>query len=221
MYKLIIFDLDGTLLDTLGDIANSTNYALSQYNFPTHDTDQYCQFIGNGLVKLIERALPADKRTDDIVSMVKNEFLKHYFVHAEELTKPYEGISGLLNTLRDMQYSLAIASNKTHPATVSLAKRFFPGIIFTDVFGQREGYPAKPNPGILNEIIANAGVNKSEVLYVGDSGVDVSTAKNAGVDFIGVLWGFRPQKELEDLGASTFVKNCSELLNIIEQKKNR
>ena len=221
MYKLIIFDLDGTLLDTLGDIANSTNYALSQYNFPTHDTHQYCLFIGNGLVKLIERALPADKRTDDIVSMVKNEFLKHYFVHAEELTKPYEGISGLLNTLRDMQYSLAIASNKTHPATVSLAKRFFPGITFTDVFGQREGYPAKPNPGILNEIIANAGVNKSEVLYVGDSGVDVSTAKNAGVDFIGVLWGFRPQKELEDLGASTFVKNCSELLNIIEQKKIR
>lgn len=219
MYKLIIFDLDGTLLDTLGDIANSTNHALSQYNLPTHSLEEYCGYIGNGLVKLIERSLPDNVRTDEVISMVKNEFVKHYFAHAEELTKPYAGIEELLTKLQNENYSLAIASNKTHPATASLAARFFPEIRFSDVFGQREGYPVKPNPSILNEIISNAGIDKSNVLYVGDSGVDVATAQNAGVDFTGVLWGFRPRKELEETGATVFVSNTDELYEIIRNKR--
>lgn len=218
MYKLIIFDLDGTLLDTLGDIANSANHALEQFNFPTHSLEEYCNYIGNGLVKLIERSLPTNSRTDEVISMVKNEFVKHYFAHAEELTKPYNGIENLLTKLQNENYRLAIASNKTHPATASLAARFFPGIQFTDVFGQREGYPVKPNPSILDEIISNAGVDKNNVLYVGDSGVDVATAQNAGVNFAGVLWGFRPRKELEEIGASVFVSDTEELYEIIKNK---
>lgn len=219
MYKLIIFDLDGTLLDTLEDIANSTNFALSQFNFPQHTLTEYCNFIGNGLVKLIERSLPENQRSADVISMVKNEFIKHYFAHAEELTKAFPGITDLLDKLQKENFKLAIASNKTHPATASLAKRFFADIRFTDVFGQREGHPVKPNPAILEEIIQNANVRKKEVLYVGDSGVDVATAQNAGVDFVGVLWGFRPRRELEDLGASAFVATADELYHIIINKQ--
>ena len=215
MTKLVIFDLDGTLLDTIEDLANSVNYALTQFNFPTHPIQDYRFFIGNGVAKLLERALPEDKRSADCVSMLKAEFIKHYYAHSEELTKPYPGILELVNRLYKEGYQLGIASNKVHPATEVLAERFFPEVEFTAVFGQREGYPVKPNPGILEEIIEKAGVEKSEVLYVGDSGVDVATAMSANVPFAGVLWGFRPRKELEEVGATRFVENTAELYAII------
>lgn len=218
MYKLIIFDLDGTLLDTVDDLANSVNFALTQFNFPTHEIKQYRFFIGNGVNKLLERALPEDKRNPDFISMLKLEFIKHYNVHSEVCTHPYDGISGLLSELHARGFKLAIASNKYHAATVDLTKRFFESIAFSDVFGQRDGHPVKPNPAILNEIIMNARVQKSEVLYVGDSGVDVATAYNAGVDFVGVLWGFRPQKELEEVGARNFVNTANELFEFITAK---
>jgi len=215
MPKLIIFDLDGTLLDTIEDLANSVNQALKAFNFPVHPVEAYRFFVGNGVNKLLERALPEDKRNADFISMVKHEFIKHYFVHAEEFTKPYPGIAELISKLAAEGYQLAVASNKVHDATVQLVKRYFPAVQFAAVFGQRDGFPAKPNPGILEEIISIAGVDKSEVLYVGDSGVDVATAINAKVAFTGVLWGFRPQKELEDLGAVSFVKSAEELYCLI------
>jgi len=215
MYKLIIFDLDGTLLDTIEDLANSVNYALEQFCFPTHKSEDYLFFIGNGVNKLIERSLPESKRNADIISMLKVEFTKHYYSHSDAFTKPYAGISDLLIKLQEGGFKLAVASNKIHPATVELTARFFEDIRFTDVFGQREGFPVKPNPSILNEIIANAGVEKSQVLYVGDSGVDVATAFNAGVNFVGVLWGFRPQEELEEVGANVFVNDAEELRHLI------
>lgn len=217
MPKLIIFDLDGTLLDTIEDLANSVNHALEAYNFPTHPIEAYNFFIGNGVNKLLERALPEDKRTADFVSMLKVEFIKHYFAHAEEFTKPYSGISELLSRLQSEGYQLGVASNKVHDATVQLVRKFFPEIKFTAVFGQREGYPVKPNPGILEEIIELAQVEKSEVLYVGDSGVDVATAYNAKVPFTGVLWGFRPRKELEEVGATSFAETTEELYRLITQ----
>ena len=215
MPKLIIFDLDGTLLDTIEDLANSVNHALKAFNFPVHPVEAYRFFVGNGVNKLLERALPEDKRNADFISMVKHEFIKHYLVHAEEFTKPYPGIAELITRLAAEGYQLAVASNKVHDATVQLVKRYFPTIQFTAVFGQRDGFPAKPNPGILEEIIKIAGVDKSEVLYVGDSGVDVATAINAKVTFTGVLWGFRPQKELEELGAVSFVESAEELYRLI------
>lgn len=215
MYKLIIFDLDGTLLDTIEDLANSVNHALEQYNFPTHKTEDYRFFIGNGVNKLLERALPENKRNADFISMLKVDFIKHYYGHSDTFTKPYSGIVELLIKLQENGFKLAVASNKIHQATVELTARFFAGIHFNDVFGQRDGFPVKPNPSILNEIISNSGFDKSEVLYVGDSGVDVATAFNAGVDFVGVLWGFRPQSELEVVGAKVFVNNTEELFKII------
>ncbi len=217
MTKLVIFDLDGTLLDTIEDLANSVNYALEQYNFPTHPVENYRFFIGNGVNKLLERALPEDKRNTDFVSMLKVYFIRHYFAHSEELTKPYPGISELLTRLYSEGYQLGVASNKVHEATVELVKRFFPEINFTLVLGQREGFPVKPNPGILEEIIGLAGVKKDEVMYVGDSGVDVATAHNAGVPFTGVLWGFRPRAELEEVGAKQFAETTEELYEIIKR----
>lgn len=216
MKKLIIFDLDGTLLDTIEDLANSVNYALSLHNFPTHPGSAFNFFIGNGLNKLLERALPEASRNQDNISMLKADFITHYYSHSDEFTKPYPGISELLKKLSAEGFQLAIASNKIHQATVDLAKRFFREIRFTAVFGQREGYAVKPNPAILEEIIEIAGVQKSEVLYVGDSGVDVATANNTQVDFTGVLWGFRPRKELEDVGATRFVNTTDELYSIIK-----
>jgi phosphoglycolate phosphatase len=220
MPKLIIFDLDGTLLNTIEDLANSVNYALEQHHFPTHPIDSYNFFVGNGVNKLLERALPEAKRSADMISMLKVDFIKHYSVHSEEYTKSYNGISELLQKLYKDGFQLAVASNKIHSATVELVNRFFPEIKFTAVFGQRDGFPVKPNPGILEEIIEIAGVEKSEVLYVGDSGVDVATAYNAKVPFVGVLWGFRPRKELEEIGATRFVETTKELYEIITTTPN-
>lgn len=215
MKKLIIFDLDGTLLDTIEDLANSVNFALMLHNLEPHPVSAYNFFIGNGLNKLLERALPADNRSADMVSMLRVDFIEHYSQHAEEFTKPYLGVVELLKSLTSKGYQLAIASNKYHSATVELANRFFPEIEFCAVFGQRDGHPVKPNPAILENIIDIAGVTKSEVLYVGDSGVDVATAYNTEVDFVGVLWGFRPRKELEEVGAQRFVENAEELERVI------
>lgn len=215
MTKLIIFDLDGTLLDTIEDLANSVNYALAERRLPTHPVEAYRFFVGNGVNKLLERALPEHLRNADMVSMLKADFVRHYFAHAEEYTKPYPGINQLLVRLQAEGFKLGVASNKMHDATVSLVERFFPDIAFAKVLGQREGIPVKPHPDILLSIINEVGVTNAETLYVGDSGVDVATAYNAQVPFAGVLWGFRPRKELEEIGATVFVENTQELYAII------
>lgn len=207
--------MDGTILDTIEDLANATNHALKQFNFPEHPVESYRFFVGNGVYKLLERALPAAHKNTDAIAMLKHEFLKYYFIHADDCTKPYAGIPELLNTLHLKGYQLAVASNKMHAATVEMAKQFFPEIPFVSVLGQREGIPVKPSPIIVDEIVALAGVSKEETLYVGDSGVDVATALNAGVAFVGVLWGFRPQAELEAGGATQFVTHPSEIENLL------
>lgn len=217
MIKLLIFDLDGTLLDTIEDLANATNHALKQFNFPLHETADYRFFVGNGINKLIERALPETHRNADVLSMVKHEFLKYYLAHAEDCTRPYPEIPELLDVLQQQGYQIGVASNKMHDATVDLVQRFFPGIHFTAVLGQRDGIPVKPSPEILNEIVDIAGAPKSETLYIGDSGTDAQTAVNAGIRFTGVLWGFRPRREMEEAGAKKFVEKPQEILKEIEQ----
>ncbi len=214
--KLIIFDLDGTLLDTIEDLAMAVNHALQQFNFPTHPTDSYRFMVGNGINRLLERAMPAEHRNMDMIQMVRIEFIKYYFKNADAFTRPYEGIPELLTALDSQGYMLGVASNKIHEATVELVERFFPNIKFLLVLGQREGIPVKPSPDILHEIIAKAGTEKHETLYIGDSGVDASTAINAGVDFVGVLWGFRPQSELEAAGARVFAGEAEDILKMLE-----
>jgi phosphoglycolate phosphatase len=215
MTKLIIFDLDGTLLNTIEDLANSTNYALSRFGFPEHPKASYNYFVGNGINKLLERALPESLRNEEVISMVRHEFIKHYFANADKYTKPYEGVAELLLRLAKSGYLLAVASNKVQDATVKLVKKYFPESRFVEILGQREGIAVKPHPSIVEEIIKKAAVQKEEVLYVGDSGVDVQTAQNAAVSFVGVLWGFRPKEELQQAGAEVFAKNTAELEAII------
>jgi len=219
MKKLIIFDLDGTLLNTIEDLANSTNYALKLYNFPTHKVDEYNFMVGNGVDNLLLRALPAEERYNkDVFQMVRHEFLKHYFANADKLTKPYAGIEKLLEKLQETGFLLAVASNKIHDATIDVVKKFFPTINFVAVFGNRTGFPIKPDPLLVEEILQIANVQKPDTLYVGDSSVDMQTAKNAGVDVVGVTWGFRPLSELQEYEPNFIANSAEDLEKIIFEK---
>ena len=213
--RLLIFDLDGTLLDTIVDLANAVNFALRQFNFPEHPVEAYRFMIGNGINKLIERALPEAHRHADSISMMRHEFMRHYSRHADNFTRPYPGIGEMLQTLQNSGFLLGVASNKMHAATVELVKHFFPEINFSLVLGQRDGVPIKPAPDILFEIMVAANVDKEETLYIGDSAVDAITAINASVPFIGVLWGFRPQSELAQAGTTHFVLKPEEILKLL------
>ena len=195
--KLVIFDLDGTLLDTIADLAAATNFALTQYGLPTHNEGEYKFFVGNGINKLFERALPEDKRNDEYIMKIRSEFVPYYDAHNSDLSKPYSGMNSLLSDLQKNNIQIAVASNKYQAAAVKLVKQFFPDIDFCEILGQREGVPSKPDPTIVNEISEHAGICKKEIVYVGDSCVDMETGKNAGVKTVGVSWGFRPRTELE------------------------
>lgn len=213
--KLIIFDLDGTLLNTISDLAHSTNYALEQNGFPGHPVEAYNYFVGNGINKLFERALPENKKTAEYVTRIREIFLPYYDKHNTDYTKPYNGIHELLKTLQSEGYMLAVASNKYQLATEKLIRHLFPDITFTAVFGQREGVPVKPDPTIVRDILNIAGISTKETLYVGDSGVDMQTAINSEITSIGVTWGFRPREELQTNGADYIVDSPSEILRII------
>lgn len=214
MKKLVIFDLDGTLLNTYEDIAAATNFALTQYGFPTHSTEVIKSFVGNGINKLFERALPEGHKTEEMILKIRAAFIPYYNVHGADFTMPFEGIVELLYTLQRLGVKLAVASNKYEQATKALVETYFPEIEWCAVFGQREGVPTKPDPTIVEEILAVAGINnKSEVLYVGDSGVDMQTSINANIDAIGVTWGCRSRKELESFTPKAVVDTTEEILN--------
>lgn len=215
MKKLIIFDLDGTLLNTIADLAMATNHALQQLGYPTHDTDTYRFFVGNGINKLLERSLPEAEKNEANVMRLRSHFLPFYDKHNADLSTPYPGIPELLQTLQQKGMEIAVASNKYQSATVKLILHYFPNIQFVEVLGQREGIAVKPDPSIVFDILRKAEVDKEEVLYVGDSNVDMQTARNAGVDAIGVSWGFRPRTELEAFHPLAVVDKADELLNYL------
>lgn len=216
MTQLVIFDLDGTLLDTIEDLANSVNFALQKNDFPLHEVETYRRFVGNGVTKLIERALPEGSRNAATIDRIKQDFLAHYVPHSEECTHPYPGIYTLLKQLQQKEIQLAVASNKVNVATERVVKHFFPDIHFAAVLGQRDGFPVKPDPSILYAIMEQTSVAKERILYVGDSGVDAMTAQNADVPFVAVLWGFRPKEELEAKGAVNFVQTPEEICKFIQ-----
>ena len=211
MKKLVIFDLDGTLLNTIADLANSTNYALKVLGYPIHEPDKHNFMVGNGINKLFERALPDGEKTEENVLRVRQEFVPYYDQHNADKSRPYPGVTELLETLQTAGMQLAVASNKYQAATEKLIAHYFPNIKFTAVFGQREGIPVKPDPIIVKEILQIAKVQEEETLYVGDSGVDMQTAINAGVTSCGVTWGFRPRTELESFHPDHIVDNAEEI----------
>lgn len=217
MKKLVIFDLDGTLLNTIADLAAATNYALQACGYPTHDTDAYRFFVGNGINKLFERALPEGTQSKENVLKIRSLFVPYYNEHNADLSRPYPGIENLLETLQKKGYMLAVASNKYHEATQKLIKQYFPRINFLAILGQRENIPAKPDPQVVYEIMEKAGVERNEVVYIGDSSVDMQTGANAGVTTIGVCWGFRPRTELEAYNPSLIAEQAEDILHFLEK----
>ena len=215
MKKLVIFDLDGTLLDTIADLAESANHALKQLGYPTRDVEKIRTFVGNGVNKLLFRALPDEEKTEENMMRMRTHFVPYYDAHNADLSAPYPGIVALLEELQAKGLRMAVASNKYQEATVKLVKHYFPMIDFVEVLGQREGINVKPDPTIVFDILKKAGVSKEETLYVGDSGVDMQTAINAGVDAIGVTWGFRPRTELEDFHPMGLIDQAEDLLGFV------
>ena len=193
---LVIFDLDGTLLDTIDDLAQAANAALVSCGLPARTVEECRQFVGNGVSKLLERAVPKTARTPEVLAAMHTAFFAYYDVHLTDKTRPYPGIETLLNALQRRGVKLAVASNKYQRATERLIKHFFPRISFVAVLGQRENIPEKPHPQIVQDILTAAHETPENTLYVGDSDVDMQTAQNAGVKACGVTWGFRSRETL-------------------------
>ena len=215
MKQLVIFDLDGTLLNTIADLAQSTNHALQTLGYPTHELSAYPFMVGNGINKLFERALPEGKKTQENVLRMRAEFIPYYNIHNADMSVPYPGIFQLLDALQTLGIKIAVASNKYQEATAKLIKHYFPGIRFCAVLGQREGIAVKPDPAIVHDILKQAKVAPEDVLYVGDSGVDMQTARNAGVEACGVTWGFRPRTELEAEHPAHIVDRAEDILRLV------
>jgi phosphoglycolate phosphatase len=216
MKKLVIFDLDGTLLNTIADLGNATNYAMNLLGYPTYDIPSYRFRVGNGINKLFERALPEGEKTEENVLRVRKLFLEYYDVHFTDETLPYAGIPELLHSLQQKNILLAVASNKYHRAATKLIQYFFGDIRFVAVYGQRDNIKTKPDPAVVYEITKLTNVNADEVLYAGDSGVDMQTALNAKVTSCGVTWGFRPRTELEMYHPDYIVNKPTEILPLIK-----
>lgn len=215
MKQLVIFDLDGTLLDTVADLAGATNQALARCGYPTHPVEAYYQFVGNGINKLFARALPAEHSTEEEVMRIRALFVPYYNEHNADCSRPYPGVVELLAALQERGVKLAVASNKYHEATLKLVRHFFPDIRFASIYGQREGVPIKPAPDVVYDILRDTGVAPEQVLYVGDSGVDMLTASNAGVESVGVSWGFRSIEELREHGAVHIIHEASTIERLL------
>lgn len=208
-----IFDLDGTILDTLQDLANSVNFALSQKGYPQRTTDEVRSFVGNGIPMLIKRAVPkgtAEKDFDETLVAFK----EHYAVHLNDNTKPYDGIVELLKALSSNGIKTAVVTNKAHLAAEELTKQFFGNLIDITI-GQKDGVPVKPDPASLNEALQSLGVSAENAVFVGDSDVDVFTAHNGKIKCIGVTWGFRSRKNLLAAGADFIADSAEEINSII------
>ncbi len=216
MKKLIIFDLDGTLLNTIGDLTSACNFVLQQHNFPTHNHDEYRYFIGSGIHNLIRRALPEEYRNDEnFWKQILAEFVARYNEHLHEETCPYDGIIQLLKDCNAKGINVAIASNKYQEGVNAVVDFYFPDIKFVATIGTGPDMPVKPNPQIVEKILEICPAALQDVIYLGDSGVDMQTAKNAGLTAIGVLWGFRQKDELIANGADYTIAEPKELWKLI------
>lgn len=214
MKHAVIFDLDGTLLNTLGDLRAATNHALEVRGLPPHSMEEIRQFIGNGIRLLIRRAMPEGTPEAEIDAAL-DDFKAYYAAHIHDRTEPYDGIPQLLTALRKRGIQVAVLSNKIDSASQQLIEYFFPGK--TDVvFGEHVGVPRKPDPTSCRMVMQQLGVQPEQVLYVGDSGTDMQTAKNAGLYAVGVTWGFRSKEVLLKCGADVLVHRPEQILQILD-----
>jgi phosphoglycolate phosphatase len=214
-FQAVVFDLDGTLLDTLEDIANSANSTMEKYGFPTHEVNSYRYFVGDGITMLISRVLPADKRNDDIITECVEVFRENYSRSWNSNTRMYDGIPELLDVLTAKHMKMAILSNKPDDFTKHCVHELLPNWRFEMILGQRDGIPQKPDPSGAHEIAENLGISPAQFFYLGDTAVDMKTAINTGMFPVGALWGFRPPDELREYGAKAMIERPMELLNYL------
>ncbi|MGN1086056.1 MAG: HAD family hydrolase [Porcipelethomonas sp.] len=212
-YKLAIFDMDGTILNTIDDLAASLNYVLEKSGFPARTMDEVISFIGDGLRKLIERGVP-EGTDSETVDKVLADFKEYYAVHCADKTAPYDGIIELLENLRRNGCLTAVVSNKADDAVQELCRKYFDGL-FDYAVGERSGILRKPAPDSVNEVLEKLNVSRGNAVYIGDSDVDIKTAENAGMDSIIVEWGFRERDFLLKKGAKTIVSAAKEIEDII------
>lgn len=211
-YNLVIFDMDGTILNTLEDLTDSVNHALSDSGYPERTITEIKSFVGNGIRKLIERAVPDGTGTED-ADKVYNTFTDYYKLHCADKTKPYDGIPKLLKDLRNFGCKTAVVSNKADYAVQELCRQYFDNM-FDKAVGDRKGIQKKPAPDSVNEVLLKLDVKKEKAVYIGDSDVDIETALNAGIDCIIVDWGFRDREFLISKGAQTIVSSPEEILEL-------
>ena len=218
-YKAIIFDLDGTLLDTLTDLAEGTNYALRVNGFPERTIDEIRRFVGNGARKLVERAVP-DGQVEAALEQVRQDFNVYYKVHCKDHTGPYPGIMEMLQSLIKAGYTLGVVSNKPDFAVQELIPDYFPGI-FASVSGERQGVAKKPAPDLIWEAMKNLGAGSSDAIYVGDSEVDLEAAANAGIPCISVAWGFKGRKFLEEQQAEMIIETPADIFHYLQESQQK
>lgn len=218
MKKAIVFDLDGTLLNTLEDLRDSVNFALEQYGYPKRTLEETRRFVGNGVHKLMERAVPAGTSSEDLEAAFA-DFCAHYKINMENKTAEYPGTSEMLSALYDAGYKMAIVTNKADFAAQALCNKLFGNYVKT-VVGSVDGRPNKPAPDGVYYALEQMGVTKDEAVFIGDSEVDIQTASNAQMDVIGVLWGFRTKEDLAKTGVQTTVSDREELKNLLLNLKN-
>lgn len=197
--KLVIFDLDGTLLDTIDDLKEAVNHAMSLRGFPTFTRNEVMAMVGHGARNLMRQALPVGYKDDDMVDAAYDDFRAYYITHIDVYTKPFPGIQDLLAKLHQEGIMLAVASNKFQEGTEHLIKEFFPKIPFVAILGGRPDFPLKPDPEIVNEVLRKANVEKEDAVMVGDSDTDMETATNGGVMGIAVNWGYRDMSSNENI----------------------
>lgn len=212
-YELIIFDMDGTILDTLEDLKNCTNHALRLHNMEERSLEEIRNFVGNGIRRLLEQAV-APGTSNDKLDTIQKDFRKYYDIHCTDFTKPYDGIIELIRELKNRGYKTAVVSNKVHEAVLDLCEQYFPGL-FDLAIGEKSNVARKPAPDMVHSALEHFMVAKENAVYIGDSDVDVATARNSKLDMIAVDWGFRSRECLIEQGAKIIVSQPEEILHYV------